>query len=144
MNKNQRIVLLIGIFLILLSGLFPYYEGELRIPGDNLKTNLGHFFIFSPPTIKQIRSAFNENYHSDNNFNANIVVSRYFIQIVTIFLFITGLMLFVRDINFKIIRNIRIEIDKKRLKLVLLATLTLFFLIGFVYIIIKSIAENIH
>jgi hypothetical protein len=69
MNRKQKIIIGIGLALILLSGLFPVYEQPF---GEVFKKYLGYYFIFSPPVF------------------ANIIISRYLIQIVTISLLTIG------------------------------------------------------
>ena len=54
MNKKQRIVIIIGIILVLICGLFPPYEGECKFYNrvnkfyEHSKVDLGYQFIFSP------------------------------------------------------------------------------------------------
>ena len=91
MNKTQRIIISIGIFLVILSGLFPPYEGELRREGDTLKKYMGYHFLFLPPTERAVyiavlgrtpKSMSWSGYQS--KLNSHIVASRVWVQVVTI------------------------------------------------------------
>lgn len=102
MNKKQRNIILIGIILVLICGLFPPYEGELR---DNVKQEIGYHFLFTSPSSEkvydEIFSDFPENsdypekpqYEKSeaHMYQAHINTSKYYIQIVTIILVIVGL-----------------------------------------------------
>lgn len=57
MNRNQKIAIAIGVALVVLSGLFPPYEGELAVEGDNLRRHLGRHFLFAPPTPEYVNRA---------------------------------------------------------------------------------------
>lgn len=52
MNKDQRIAIIIGFGLIILSCLFPPYEGRLR---SGKVSHLGRYFLFLPPTQKDVK-----------------------------------------------------------------------------------------
>ena len=54
MNRKQKIVILVGTLLILLSGLFPPYVGVYAKEGDNWEKFLGYHFLFSPPSQEYI------------------------------------------------------------------------------------------
>ena len=106
MNRKQKYIITVGMGLILLSGLFPAFEGEWRKEGDNLKTYLGYYFIFSPPDSYKVAGAFtgrpkdfykNLNIRLTKSFNSNIIASRFFIQIVTILLLTVGLIFLFKD-----------------------------------------------
>ena len=91
MNRKQRIVISIGIFLVVLSGLFPPYEGELRSEGDTLKKYMGYHFLFLPPNERAVYIAvFNRTPKSrscgyfQSKLNSYIVASRVWVQFVTI------------------------------------------------------------
>ncbi|MDR4510019.1 MAG: hypothetical protein MRJ65_17580 [Candidatus Brocadiaceae bacterium] len=58
MDRKKKIVVTIGVFLVLLSGFFPPFEGEFVKEGDNLRKHLGHHFLFSPPTPDFVFEAF--------------------------------------------------------------------------------------
>lgn len=140
MNKYQKIIIGIGLALILLSGLFPAYDGELRKNGDNLKQYLGYYLIFSPPNVKEMRSAFNaesEYYYDDIQFNASIITSRYFIQIVTILLLMIGLVFLFKDIKFS-----RIVFKKNQLRNIILAIITIISFVLICFVIVKLILQS--
>jgi hypothetical protein len=91
MNKKQRIIISIGILLVILSGLFPPYEGEFRREGDNLKKYMGHHFLFLPPNERAVYIAVFDRtpkrmswigHHG--KLNSHIVASRVWVQVVTI------------------------------------------------------------
>jgi len=96
MNKKQRIVLLIGIILVLICGLFPPYEGELR---DNVKQEIGYHFLFTSPSSEKIHNEIFSEYPEKSLqyekshapiYKVNINTSRYWVQIVTIVFVTTG------------------------------------------------------
>ncbi len=99
MNKKQRIILSIGIFIVIISGLFPPYEGELLRDGDILKKYMGYHFLFLPPNEKAIYIAVYGQIPntmpwlgSHSRLNSHIVESRVWVQIVTIVVATIGLM----------------------------------------------------
>jgi hypothetical protein len=57
MNRNQKIAVAIGVALVVLSGLFPPYAGEMVIQGDNLRRHMGHHFLFDPPTPEDVNKS---------------------------------------------------------------------------------------
>jgi hypothetical protein len=79
MNRIQKIIIGVGLALILLSGLFPAYEQGYGAYG--FKEYLGYYLVFSPPI------------------SANIIVSRYLIQIVTISFLTIGLVFLFADLK---------------------------------------------
>lgn len=99
MNQNQRLIILIGIFLVLLSGLFPAYEGEWRRTGDNYKKYLGYHFIFNPPDSDFVGEAFRgkSDIGYDERYSSQIIASRFFIQIFTILIVTLGLVILFKD-----------------------------------------------
>ena len=99
MNKKQRIIIGIGIFLVILSWLFPPYEGEFRREGDNLKKYMGYHFLFLPPSERTVYVAvFGRTPNSTtlrsyrSKLSSNIVTSRVWVQVVTIVVSILGLL----------------------------------------------------
>lgn len=58
LNKVQRIILSVGILLVVTSGLFLPYEGEVSREGDNPKIYMGHYFLFTPPAKPQVFEAY--------------------------------------------------------------------------------------
>ena len=99
MNKKQRIIISIGIFLVILSGLFPPYEGELLREGDTLKKYMGYHFLFLPPNERAVyiavlgRTPSIQAFHNyKSKLNSHIVASRVWVQIVTIVVATIGLM----------------------------------------------------
>jgi hypothetical protein len=59
-NLRQRIVLILGVSVLILCGIYQPYEAELRIQGDNLKAFLGYYTIFYPPTSQDAAAPFME------------------------------------------------------------------------------------
>ena len=57
MNRNQKIAVAVGVVLVVLSGLFPPYEGVFATKGDNLRRHLGRHFLFAPPTPEYVHKA---------------------------------------------------------------------------------------
>jgi len=97
MNKKQRIVVLIGTVLAVLSGLFPPYEGEFRREGEVLTKYMGNYFLFAPPTEGEVYQAIlgrtPSGTISPGRFNSHIVASRLWIQIFIILIATIGLAL---------------------------------------------------
>lgn len=58
LNKVQRIILSVGILLVVTSGLFLPYEGEISRGGDNPEIYMGHYFLFTPPTKTAVFEAY--------------------------------------------------------------------------------------
>ena len=106
MNKKQRIVIIIGIILVLICGLFPPYEGKKsgELPLPEKEEAIGYYFLFSHPSSEEISKEIYENYKFLNNdemgtgeklgFSASIMMSKYLIQIITIVLITTGLIFY--------------------------------------------------
>lgn len=113
MNRNQKVILIVGLFLILLSGLFPAYEGVWKYNyGSDVKFEkyLGYYFIFKAPEPYQIAremepyAKITKKFNLDINhqqWNTSVIVSRYFIQIITILLLTIGLMILFADPKFE-------------------------------------------
>ena len=104
MNKKQRIILSIGVLAVIVSGLFPPYEGEIRLEGDNRKIYMGYHFLFAPPTGQdvlgvwsgaQIRTVIPRDKLNRFNLNSYIITSRVCIQVVTIVIATLGLLFLV-------------------------------------------------
>ncbi len=100
MNRRQKIVLLIGVIFVLFSGLFPPYEGQFL--GENLKTYIGHYFLFDPPKPNDIIEVLlgGESYRVPNKiasmsrFTTKIILSRFVVIVSTIVFVTAGLILF--------------------------------------------------
>ena len=59
MNRNQKAVIGLGVFLIILSWLFPFYEGEMRVAGNIFAIQpIGFYSVFSPPPVDAIKNTF--------------------------------------------------------------------------------------
>ena len=88
MNTVQRAIILAGVILVVLSGLFPAYEGEVSRPGDNKRGHIGHYSLFFPPTPTEVGTLLraHEGYCS-----SHILVSQLCVQIVTTVQGIVGL-----------------------------------------------------
>ena len=84
MNIKQKIVIVIGIFLVIMNCLFLPYEGEYRVEGDNFKVYLGYHFLFTPPTKREVSQAFWGRQEYLHRFSSYIITSRIWIQEVTI------------------------------------------------------------
>jgi len=98
MNKRQRIIITIGIFLVILSGLFPSYKGEYCSGGGNLKKYMGYYFLFLPPTERDVYEALTgEMPHSATDqaslseFSSYIIISRFWVQFITVVIVTLGL-----------------------------------------------------
>ncbi|MFH1748961.1 MAG: hypothetical protein ABIG44_18160 [Planctomycetota bacterium] len=105
MNKHQQIVVLIGVVLVVLSSLFPPYEGELRMEGDNLKNYLGYRFLFTPPSQADVFQALLGRSPNSNSrlsiCSSHIITSRLWVQIATIVIATAGVALVLGQKNRK-------------------------------------------
>lgn len=54
LNRPQQIIISFGIVLLLCSGLFVPFEGEIQREGDNPKIYMGYYFLFTPPSELQV------------------------------------------------------------------------------------------
>ncbi|MDZ7694308.1 MAG: hypothetical protein U5K69_24835 [Balneolaceae bacterium] len=100
LNKLQKAVISIGILLIVCSGIFVPYEGEVLEEGDNPKLFMGYYFLFNPPTKGQVfkdmyggelkQNAYPGSYE---NFNTHIVTSAVWIELAVIILVTIGLVI---------------------------------------------------
>jgi len=85
MNKKQKIVIGVGLGLILLSGLFPYYG-----------RNFGYGFIFNPPHNHWKSFETNETEGPPFRYG-KIDFPRFYMQIITISLLTIGLIFLFAD-----------------------------------------------
>jgi len=100
MNKKQKMAVAIAVALVVLNGVYPPYEGEWVCSGDNLKKYLGYHSLFAPPSetdaayraLKNMSPQFKYSF-----FSARIVTSRVWVQIVTIVIATTGIVLILSD-----------------------------------------------
>jgi len=99
MNRNQKIVVAIGVVLVVLSGLFPPYEGEFAGEGDNPKRHLGRHFLFAPPTPEYVSKAIRGANASTPTgrklayYRASVVLSEVVVQLSVIVLATAGVTL---------------------------------------------------
>ena len=100
MNGKQKAVIVLGILLVILSWLFPYYEGEYRIQPIR-KVDMGYHFILNPPSQTDVYRKINgesPKYSSYLAFcNSRIVTSYLYAQLVVILLACAGLYLLFSD-----------------------------------------------
>jgi hypothetical protein len=101
MNARQKIAISVGLIFIILSGLFPPYEGGgVTIMGGVYKVYVGYYPLWAPPTTAKIlkalavRGCFNP--FALIGFRAYIAVSRIMVQLATIVLATVGLVLLLR------------------------------------------------
>jgi hypothetical protein len=101
MNFRQKIIVGLGTLLILITGLYPPYEGVYIREGDNLKIFLGYHRFFDPPTPHQVAARFPE-YNSRRRIGeipkelkcrAYIDIKRAAFQIVIIILTTAGIVI---------------------------------------------------
>ncbi len=103
MNKKQQIVVAMAVACVALSGLFPPYEGEYRREGDNLKRYIGYRFLFAPPSEEDVCRIIHGKEPSDpsdfylSKSSSQIITSRVWVQIVTIVIAATGIVLLLGD-----------------------------------------------
>lgn len=103
MNKKQRMVIAIAVLLVILSGLFPPYEGEYRLEGDNNKKFMGYRFLFDPPSQTEVcQSILGKTFSSSSGyylrkFSSTIITSRVWVQIITVVVASTGIVLLLSD-----------------------------------------------
>lgn len=91
MNRNQKITIAIGVILIILSGLFPPYEGELTIQGDSPRRHLGRHFIFAPPTPEYVNRVMEPSNYNLLLYRSEIVLSEIGVQLSVIILATVGM-----------------------------------------------------
>jgi hypothetical protein len=102
MNKKQRIVVIVALVLVAVCGLFPPYEGEYPMKGDNLRAYIGYRFLFAPPSREQMmreiwQDRFVDMKRHTYRCRASIIVSRIYVQIVVIVTLTAGLLLLFRN-----------------------------------------------
>jgi hypothetical protein len=90
-HKARGGVLLIGALLVLLSGIYPPFEGEIRVEGDNLKTFMGYYPIFAPPSASEVAGRFGVRgregrWTVEERSHAYVAMSRVGLQIAVIVL----------------------------------------------------------
>jgi hypothetical protein len=99
MNRIQQVIVIIGVVLVILSGLFPPYEGEFHPEGLNYKQYMGYHFLFVPPSGAEVfRAIFDrewdvggQQYHS--RYSSHIILSQVSVQVVTVVIATVGLFL---------------------------------------------------
>ena len=105
MNRNQKIVVTIGVALVVFSGVFPPFEGELRRQGDNRKTYMGHRLLFVPPSGADVyrgilgRGPLSNAKSYLSWYSSRIVTSQVWVQVVTVVIATAGLALALGDRN---------------------------------------------
>ena len=97
MNKHQRIVIVITILLVTLSGLFPPFQGEYRYKDIYRSKYMGYHSIFIPPSSRDVCEAITGDYEYDDYylsmFNSHIILSRILVQNTTVISICGGLLL---------------------------------------------------
>jgi hypothetical protein len=96
MNTMQRIIISIGVLLVVGSGLFPPYEGELSSTnGGVVSKYMGYHFLFKPPTESDISIAITGRPSQNSSFlrscNFHIIATRIWIQIAVVSIATVGL-----------------------------------------------------
>jgi len=104
MNKKQKMAVAIAVALVVLNGVYPPYVGEYIRGGDNPKKYLGYHSLFAPPSEADVFRAIRGGKPSENTdqytlsrYSARIVTSRVWVQIVTIVIATTGIVLILSD-----------------------------------------------
>ncbi len=104
MNRKQRVVGAVAVGLVVLSGLFPAFEGEWRRPGDNLQRYLGHGCLLAPPSEAEVYQAMLGHAPGDgvtetelSQFSADVLLSYALLQIITVVVAGWGLILILAD-----------------------------------------------
>jgi len=103
-HNPQKIVLGLGLLLVILNGLFPPFEGEIK-SSPMVTEYLGHYFLFAPPSPATVYHAITgkdtqSKYVADSGYgyiqevpvtrdvllrySAHVVTSLFFMQFVTI------------------------------------------------------------
>ena len=98
MNRKQKIVIYIGIFLILVIGLFPPYIGVYYSEDYNIQRFIGYHFLFSSPSSNTIAKIFG---YKDAGpiycYSSFIDKTRISIQMFICFLLIIGILVLLND-----------------------------------------------
>ena len=54
-HSTQQVAIFIGILVLTTLLLFPPHIGNIIVQGaDNVKSSIGHYFVFNPPTSSEI------------------------------------------------------------------------------------------
>jgi len=103
MNRKQRVALATGVALVILTGLFPPYEGVgawRSIPHmatPPLRVRMGHHFLFAPPSRASVGRAIRNLKPPTRVFTADcrasLVLPEVMLQLVVIVLATTGVVL---------------------------------------------------
>ena len=96
MNRRQKVVVVIGVILVLLCGLFPPFEGECRLRGENLKAFVGYRFLFSPPSQDEVWSVIGGLAAADR-YSSHIETQRVWLQFATVIIATVGLVVLLGD-----------------------------------------------
>ncbi len=97
MARKQRIAVLIGTCLVVLSGLYPPYVGTFAQEGDNWRRFVGYHLFFLPPTPEQVcKIVVGERMNNERarlyaqHCWSSIDVARFGVQVVVILLATVG------------------------------------------------------
>ena len=82
MNKKQKIISIIGIVLIFLSGLIPPWKFTTGDSITYIERPIGYYFIFLPPEMDQDET--DEDLQEEISYLIEMDVSRLIVQWVTI------------------------------------------------------------
>lgn len=90
MNSKQRKVIIIGIILVVLCGLFPPFEGSNSI--SSVKIYMGYHFLFSQPSKEEVQYATGNigRHYPPPLYSSNIITSRILIQVLIIVVLTVG------------------------------------------------------
>jgi hypothetical protein len=98
MNTKQQVALLAGIVLAFAVGLFPPWEGVLRLERRSVQRPLGHYLIIRPPTIEHAAGKYpGFGYGSRRYVEIRLDAGRLLVNWVLVILLTGGLIMVLQD-----------------------------------------------
>jgi hypothetical protein len=94
MNKNQKKVIIVGLVLIVLMGLFPPWIHTFNVKAVNIERAGNYGFMFSPPPPERNLSFLNEKL-----WGVRLDVSRLLIQWILVVVIVCGLVVLLKKDN---------------------------------------------
>jgi len=78
MNRKQQIVLLIGLAVILLMGLFPPWRGFVKTTVPVYEQNAGYAFLFNPPEKGRLANGYEPEFpYREPNINFSFLATQW-------------------------------------------------------------------
>ena len=84
-----------GVSLVIASGLFPPYTGQIaRLRGGGVTKYMGYHFLFEPPSVEDIRTMVEYPYTTKDSlqyYSFHIIATRIWVQISVVSIATVGL-----------------------------------------------------